>query len=186
MKEKFEKYYPFPLKVDICGACMVLSASGERAFDFVREEDDGYASIDYDISDKEAQRVVDIVNGKIPIPAAKEIEETYYYEKSYIYNKKTRKPFLSIRGYGYLMGVEKLTAEEANAVQDAFGEYVTYRLNGWIPSSELPDGVYKGMQCGYVMKCEDGNTYYTEGFGIRGFGKTEITIKDGKIVREKY
>ncbi len=110
--------YKFPLKLDKCGMQYVFDSNNQIVLNFVSEDDtlnkELFANIVGDSND--------------------EPDEPFIYRPHDQMILNNGVILISIRGYGYLTGTGglNLSGEEADKIQDEFGQYIVDKLNGKI------------------------------------------------------
>ena len=124
--------YKFPLHNEDYCPFMVMTADGERAFDFEWPAWENYDKTDR-VSDETQTKIISKLNGENVI-----IEDFYNFSYNnagdiYAYSSKTNKNkhIMMIRGWGYLTGCGALNLpnEVAAKIQDDFGQYIVETLN---------------------------------------------------------
>lgn len=128
----FKEIYKLPLKyVEDC-PFMVLTADGQRAFDFEWPGWPTYEKNEH-IDGKSIHDIIAKLNGNSNV-----IIENYYnftYKDGEIWafstKAKKKKHIMLIRGWGHLTGTGglHLKDEDAAKIQDAFGQYIVETLN---------------------------------------------------------
>ena len=112
--------WKLPLKLDEYGESYVFDSQGQMALMFYDEDDKGITSL----GSKTRKKIVDVINGEIndtPMLFQHTGGEILDSSGDYIF---------CIRGWGHLTGVLKLNSSQAARIQDDFGNYIVYKLNG--------------------------------------------------------
>lgn len=110
------KHYKLPLEIDDFVDNIVWTRDHVRAFDFTEDE----------FNSVEKREIIKVINGEILYPYKK---QEFYYKDGEIFKKKQPHPVITIRGWGYLIGLKKLSNQEAIDEQDEFGKFIVDQLN---------------------------------------------------------
>lgn len=71
-------------------------------------------------------KIIAIINGDL----ASDFKHNFRYEDGEIFNEKYKDmPIITLRGWGYLTGIKRLSSKDAREVQDKLGKYIINKLN---------------------------------------------------------